>query len=255
MKKDKIFIFCFFLLANLVITTSVLAADDSLELDWPVSPTGMTLSPDTNFSDFVRYVYEWGIALGGVLTFGVMIWNGFKFMTSAGDPSKLRDAREGIIEAFSGLVLLLSSFLILNTINPALTAMGEPVLLEVVNDWDDNVDVGDVDFGTEGCAEISYWPKENFKIDGGSRKILKVNDCMDITADNPIKSATSTGICTLKFYKGACHDYGCGGQKIKELTLYGKEERQGEDDIPDVLNDINAGVTYADAACVACESQ
>ena len=45
---------------------------------------------------------------------------GFQYITSLGDPAKLADAKDRIKSAFFGLILLVGSFVILNTINPQL---------------------------------------------------------------------------------------------------------------------------------------
>ena len=74
----------------------------------------------------VQYFYEWGIALGGLAVFIVLIIAGFQYLTSVGDPTKMKEAMDRIESAFLGLVLLLGSWLILNTINPELTTLRLP---------------------------------------------------------------------------------------------------------------------------------
>lgn len=51
-------------------------------------------------------------------------------MTSAGDPSKSSDARDQIFNAVLGLVIMLASWMILNTINPQLVELKEPGLAD-----------------------------------------------------------------------------------------------------------------------------
>jgi hypothetical protein len=93
----------------------------ALEIDWPPSPLGTDLTDASTLTDLVKYLYEWGIALGGLAAFIALLIAGFIYLTSVGDPQKMADARGRIIWALAGLVLLLAAWLILNTINPDLT--------------------------------------------------------------------------------------------------------------------------------------
>jgi len=119
--ENKKFFF-FVSLGILLIAFPVLA----LELNWPPSPGGIQLTDATTLTGMVKYFYEWGIALGGLAAFIALIIAGFQYLTSMGDPGKIKEARDRISSAVLGLVLLLSSFLILNTINPELTTLKMP---------------------------------------------------------------------------------------------------------------------------------
>jgi len=122
--KYKKIIFLLILLGIFTLASSALA----LELVWPPPPGGTALSDATTLPEMVEYFYRWGIALGGLAAFIALIWAGFQYLTSAGDPAKIKDAKDRITAAISGLVLLLASFLILNTINPELTTLEAPVI-------------------------------------------------------------------------------------------------------------------------------
>jgi len=112
-----------FVLCGLFILTSNSFA---LELAWPSLPGRTTLSDDTTLQELVQYFYEWTIALGGLAAFIAIIGAGFKYMSSTGNDSKMNEAKKEINSAFYGLLLLLSSFLILNTINPELVNLKMP---------------------------------------------------------------------------------------------------------------------------------
>jgi len=92
-----------------------------LEVRWPDSPAGTSISGCTTVTGMVKYFYEWGIALGGLATFFALVMGGFQYLTSMGEPAKITEAKNRISSAIFGLVLLLGSWLILNTINPELT--------------------------------------------------------------------------------------------------------------------------------------
>jgi hypothetical protein len=92
-----------------------------LQTDWPVSPMGTNLTSCSTLPQLVKYTYEWGILIGGLIAFFSLILSGFQYLTSIGDPQKIKDARNRIMGALGGLILLLGSWLILDTINPDLT--------------------------------------------------------------------------------------------------------------------------------------
>ncbi len=94
----------------------------STEVVWPKSPlTGVELGPETQLHELIAYLYGWGIGMGGVFVFGILIFAGIQHLTSVGNPEKMRKAMSRITSALLGLALLLSSFIILNAINPQLT--------------------------------------------------------------------------------------------------------------------------------------
>jgi len=99
----------------------------ALEVAWPNSPAGTPLNDTSNLTDLIKYLYEWGIAIGGLAVFIALVIAGFQYLTSMGDPGKMKEAKERITSAFLGLVLLLGSWLILNTINPGLTTVNIPL--------------------------------------------------------------------------------------------------------------------------------
>jgi hypothetical protein len=56
----------------------------------------------------------------GLLAFGVLVVGGIRYLTSAGDPGTIKDAKSQMKSALLGILLLLFSYLILITINPQL---------------------------------------------------------------------------------------------------------------------------------------
>jgi len=125
-KNKKIF-FVIVIFGSLIVFSHSLAREPFLELTWPPSPaTRILLTPTTPLPKLVQYFYEWGIALGGLAAFIALIIGGFQYLTSMGEPARLAEAKDRIRSAFLGLILLLSSWLILNTINPQLTTLYLP---------------------------------------------------------------------------------------------------------------------------------
>ena len=131
------------------------------QVQWPDSPMGRALSPTTEFHEFIAYIYEWGISLGGIVVFAMLVWAGIQYLTSAGDPGKMGGAIKKIQSSILGLVLLLTSWLILNTINPQLVRL-EPL----PQLWDETIlPEFDLDLGkmqAPPCDFVVVWPEERF---------------------------------------------------------------------------------------------
>jgi len=119
-KNGKYLLISFLVIVSAVGIGSVALA---LELNWPSSPAGTVLDNTSDLTDLVKYFYEWGVALGGLATFVSLVIAGFTYLTSVGDPGKIKDAKDRATSGFLGLILLLGSWLILNTINPELTTL------------------------------------------------------------------------------------------------------------------------------------
>jgi len=129
-QKKKIILFAVIAGALLIIGLPALAA----RVEWPNTPMGSSF-PDIEtgetgrlIPEMVRYLYEWAIGLGGLLVFISLIIAGMQYLTSVGNPSTMREARSRIVSALLGLALLLSSWLILTTINPRFTHFPELTL-------------------------------------------------------------------------------------------------------------------------------
>ena len=122
---NKKLFFLLTLLIGLGISFNVLA----LELWWPESPLSRIKLEDTStLTDMVRYFYEWGLFIGGLAVLVSLIIGGFLYLTSMGNPARMSEAKDRIFSALTGLVLLFSIYLILNTINPELTILSIPEL-------------------------------------------------------------------------------------------------------------------------------
>ena len=85
-------------------------------------------SNTTGIGNLVKQIYLIALGIVGALALGMIIFGGLQYSMSAGDPSRQRDARDRITQALWGVVLLLSAYLILKTINPELVNLKEPNL-------------------------------------------------------------------------------------------------------------------------------
>jgi len=194
--KNKKFIFCLIVLGILVTSSTALA----LQVDWPDSPLGTPLNESSELPQLIQYLYEWGIALGGLAAFVALLIAGFQFLTSAGNPASMSEAKGRMQSAGIGLVLLLSSWLILYTINPELTTfkplvMPEPSLLG-------NCEEGEIykdEFGVEHLRAGNEFCEYHFGCDYECKDdactidlagLFNVEDCSSVVLKASGKTAT-----------------------------------------------------------------
>jgi hypothetical protein len=74
----------------------------------------------SNFSDYTNRIYQFAVVIGISLAVLMIIFGGYKYMASSGDPQSIAEAKEILIGAVVGLVLILLTRLILATIDPQL---------------------------------------------------------------------------------------------------------------------------------------
>ena len=111
----------FFILLLLIIPCWLLAAHFALaayeiEVSLPGGPAAGT---EVTVTEYVRYIYLFGLGLVGIAALGGLVYGGFMYMLSGTITSK-DEAKKWIWGAISGLILALAAYLILNTINPDL---------------------------------------------------------------------------------------------------------------------------------------
>lgn len=226
MKNHKKQIFVLIFISAIIIGLFlIVSCARGLELNWPTAPGGKELTDDSSLVDFVDYAYRWGIFLGGLAAFVALVIAGFQFLTSVGDPNRMKEARQRIIAAISGLVLLLSSYVILNTLNPDLTTLSPPtpnISGLPVGEWQPpewNIP----------CEFVILYPEKNYQgkpleIGKGHEYNYKIEACISTSICIPIipflwcwdmqtteiKSVKMKGACQLNLYE----EDGCKGNFI-----------------------------------------
>ena len=96
-------------------------AQEKLEVDYPDLPgTDTPESAKTPITTYFKYIYNWLIIIAGLLTFVLLVWGGIQYVFSSGMPALMADAKSQILNALLGLVVILASWLLLNTLNPRL---------------------------------------------------------------------------------------------------------------------------------------
>jgi len=121
-EHKKIILFTTILLF-LLISVSFLFAQE-LQVKYPELPgIDRINSSRVSLPILFTYIYTFSIITAGILAFILIIWGGIKYISNATNPGRMSDAKEQIGMAFLGLLLILGAWMIVNTINPDLTAL------------------------------------------------------------------------------------------------------------------------------------
>ncbi len=81
-----------------------------------------------NFGCYIGGFYRYFAGVAGILAAVLIMWGGYKYVTSFGNPSRLSDAKDTIQQALIGLAFVLGTYIILYTINPNLVILQTPQL-------------------------------------------------------------------------------------------------------------------------------
>ncbi|MBU1015194.1 pilin [Patescibacteria group bacterium] len=121
----------FLLFAPLLVPGEVAAL--ALNLDYPtVGPFGgIDLDcKDSNaqcgqeLSPLLAWLYYFVVGVASLAAFLLIVWAGFQWLASAGNPAKIADARDKIFKAVLGLILVLGSLLVFQLIAPGSLDLG-----------------------------------------------------------------------------------------------------------------------------------
>jgi len=131
MKKFLGLIFPILFLISPAISLAVVCngVENNLNLCYPtIGPEGnkITLSSEINLNQIVAWFYYFIVGVAGLSAFVMLVWGGFQYLTSAGNPTAIGDAKDRIKSALLGLLIILISWLILQVINPELTILRGP---------------------------------------------------------------------------------------------------------------------------------
>lgn len=173
MRKRITKIIAFFFLALFffsLVFSFALAEDRKLEIEYPEIYGLKPETVKTLLPEYAKYIFNFSIAIFGLVVFGVLIKGGALYMTSVGDPAKLQDAKKQISSAILGLVILLLSYLILTTINPQLVMFKLPFLVpaaekvrEPVKFEEKEVTLISIEIPLGQMIENGIWKKEEIE--------------------------------------------------------------------------------------------
>lgn len=106
-------IICLILIGILIFPNITLA-------DYPIVGGVDINGPNTTASQFITYLFYIIIAIGSFLGVVLLIIAGLEWVSAYGDAKAINSAKKKIAAVFTGLTVLFTSYIIINTINPAI---------------------------------------------------------------------------------------------------------------------------------------
>ena len=122
--KKQILLTTLLLLMSFLSALPVPAAetDIPLNLEYP-SFRGFDLNTRQDLNEISAWFYYFFITISGVAAFFGLVSGGLDRLTSGGNPTKISEGNDKITSAIFGLIIILSSYLILKLINPELLTL------------------------------------------------------------------------------------------------------------------------------------
>ena len=117
----------FFLILLFACSFALKVSAIELNLEYPEFG-GIDINNDESqdINQIIVWLYYFIIGISGFSAFFMFVWGGFKWSSSAGNPTAIGEAKDMITSAAIGVLIILSAYLILQTINPELTTLNLP---------------------------------------------------------------------------------------------------------------------------------
>ncbi|MFH1536395.1 MAG: pilin [Patescibacteria group bacterium] len=93
-----------------------IAPTPTYQLEVPLGETTQV----TGFNEYIKIIYRFGIGLIALIALFLIVFNGINWILAGGNDQRIGEAKTAIVSAIIGLLLALSSYVILYTINPNL---------------------------------------------------------------------------------------------------------------------------------------
>ena len=87
---------------------------------------GLPAGSEVTLSDFIIVLYNFMLSAVGIAAMFMIVVGGFRYLTAAGNAASLSEAKDIIYSALYGLLLALSTWVIVSTINPDLLYLKQP---------------------------------------------------------------------------------------------------------------------------------
>lgn len=120
MKKLKYFIPIFVLILLFLPLSFVFA----LEIDYPTLPGGPVVqcagTSCITIAQYIQYVFIFAFMVVGIIGVVSLVIGGIQYFASSVSPEQKNNAKDRILNTILGIILLMFSFILLNTINPSI---------------------------------------------------------------------------------------------------------------------------------------
>lgn len=157
----------------------------------------------TDAADYIARIYRYTVGIGGILATVMIIFGGIVYLTAGGNTGRIGEAKEYISNALIGLVLLFTSYLLLQTLNPDLVKLSMPRTFVVRPRI-----MGDL-----FCQDLKHAPGQELKFAKADKPVESL-----VEANYNISSLDSLP-CGEKFYELSAADQSCTGSYCREGNL------------------------------------
>lgn len=142
-KTIKLLLFISFFFLLFISVTAPVYAGDNLKFTPQVNmgdfkagnPVPVTADSNIIYK-YIANIYRYAIGAVGILATVVLMFGGFRWITAGGNAEAIGDAKGWIGAALAGLVLALTSYVILFTINPAILNAPNLSNVKIINGGD-----------------------------------------------------------------------------------------------------------------------
>jgi len=236
-KKIKKIIFALLLVYFLIPSISlVFAQEGGLEVSYPEMPGGID-SPKTIkvfLPRYIQYIYKFTVMIGGIVALLALIYGGFRYLTSAGSPATMTDARNQIFAGLIGLTVILGSYVVLYEINPDLISLELPNVSGMRN--------GIIVYNKANCAGLA----------GGAA----IPELLELDDDILYKALKGSGSVILKTKEGN-EEYPLSffpfhSSDTLKIELHTSEDCEGgaANTITSFTKDMCQGINTPDVKCI-----
>lgn len=105
--------------------TTKVALAVNLNLDYPTFG-GIDINTNQDLNQIIAWFYYFTIGVSGFAAFFMSVWAGLKWSYSQGNTNTIQEAKDMLTSAALGILIILSTYLILQVINPDLTTLKLP---------------------------------------------------------------------------------------------------------------------------------
>jgi len=178
----------------------------ALEVSYPDIP-GLTKPVENDLPSYIAYLFGFGTYIAGIIAIISFAIGAVQLVMSASNPSLSKDAKDRMLSSIFGLILTLSAFVILQTINskfvtPTLTVLpgGEGIFYTNGSDYKPAPQSeADTENIPEGYDKLIYrcnsgpallvwiFPNKNFDYNGATTKRLTCGDKLPIGSAKSFK--------------------------------------------------------------------
>lgn len=165
------------------------------------------LTQTSNIGLYLATAFNWGIPVVAILAVTMIAWGGIKWLTAGGDSGRVTSARTTISNAVVGLILAMATYLILSTVNPALTTFKSievpkvPRILAPMNTFCEDLLAGYADYRVDPpsgrCGTVA--------------KVSSVNPNTTVLRDTCVfkNCPEDEGVCSKHMTASGKISYGC----------------------------------------------